>query len=83
MKNREEKFRALQKKNQAKSFNNLRYQKKKLEEKNQKLNFILSFSHSVQILLLQIEKLVTDRKATIIRARSLAETSAQLRDLIR
>ena len=83
MKNREERFSALQKESQAKSFDKVRYQKKKLEDKNQKVNFILSLCHSVQILLLQIEKLVTDRKATIIRARSLAETSAQLRDLIR
>ena len=45
MKNREERFMALQKKSQAKSFNNLRYQKKKLEEKNQKVNFILTFLH--------------------------------------
>ena len=43
MKNREERFRALQKRSQAKSFNKLRYQKKILEEKNQKVNFIQSF----------------------------------------
>ena len=46
MKNREERFRALQKKSQAKRFNKLRYQKTKLEEKNQKVNFIVSFLHS-------------------------------------
>jgi hypothetical protein len=38
MKNREERFRALQQKCQAKTFNKLRYQKKILEEKNQKVN---------------------------------------------
>ena len=46
MKNREERFRALQKRSQAKRLNKLRYQKTKLEEKNQKVNFIVSFLHS-------------------------------------
>ena len=83
MKNRVDRFRALQKKSQAKSFDQLVSQKRKIEEKIEKVNFILSFLHSAYILLLQIEKLVTDRKATIIRAQSLNETSAHLRDLIR
>ena len=50
MKNREERFRSLQKKSQAERFHKLRYQKKKLEEKNQKVNFIFSYCPSAQII---------------------------------
>ena len=83
MRNREERFRSLQRIGQTKRFNKLINQKRKLEEKDQKVNFILSYLPSAKNFLLQIEKFVTDRKASIIRARSLAEPSAQLRDLIR
>ena len=83
MKRREDRFKVLRKESQEKNHNKKQTHKERIEEKKKKVHLKHKHLKEYICILLQMDKLVSERESTIMKARSMAETSAQLRNLIR